>query len=423
MTTLNYRKFNNYNLEDDYDNIVQFKSNNKIPDDLSDAQTKRFIRKYKPFHAKDDRLYYKTFEVIRKQNIDSTLQPIYDDITKGFGHGITHFYYIVANKYLNITRKDVTIFLKKQTNYQLTFQPKKRTQQVKKYNKEGEAYALDLIDIHRYEKSNNKYQYILTMIDVYSQKVWLRALKHKTAEDINKVLTPIFNEHTPKYILMDNGTEFKGINTDMFKDLGIKRIFTPSHTPQPNIEQLNGQVRKMLSKLFVMNKNLHWFSYLKDIELNMNNFFGLKRNVNKREKKAEARKEMPAEIVKPKYASNDIVRISQKAFEPSVREQNKKGLQKYQHVKYSVNLFKIYKIYKPYKSNAFPYYTLKNTWENEIIYNNDTPMRFKEEDLLLVPNNTIGDEMTQKQNDILNGIKGYEFEEPVIEKRITRSKK
>ena len=40
------------------------------------------------------------------------MTDIYKDDTLGLGLGITQFYYQVCRKYLNITRKDATLFLK-----------------------------------------------------------------------------------------------------------------------------------------------------------------------------------------------------------------------------------------------------------------------------------------------------------------------
>ena len=404
--SLNFRRLNNYNLEADYDNIVKFLSTGKIPDSFSDSQKTVFTRKYQNLEIKQNKLFYGTVQVVKKDDIEKVLLPLYNDPAEGFGHGITQFYNIVANKYLNITRKDVTKFLKGQTNYQLTFKPRKRKQSVKKYDKAHEAYALDLIDIHRYSTVNKNYNFILTMIDVFSQHVWLRKLKNKNAETIHDALRPIFATSKPRIILMDNGTEFKGINTDMFKEFGIKTAFTMSHSPQANIEQANGRIRSMLSKLFVKNRNTIWISHLSDVEKNINNYNALPKNVKKREKKVQKRKDAPQEEMKPLYKEGDIVRISQHAVDPDVRKEIKAGQQKYIHVKYTVALFEIIKVHKSYKANSLAYYSLRNYDENDdsAIKNakNNATRRFKENDLLLLAE-VNGEDMTEAQSKKLNG--------------------
>ena len=420
MSIPNLRKLNNYDFDGDFEKIVKFKKTGKVPENLSEIQAQRFIDKYEPFSLIKGELVYSGLQVIKKINMMHVLQLLYDDFTKGLFHGINQFYDIVTSKYLNITKKEVEDFLKQQINYQLTFRPKVRTIQVKKFNKPHEAYAMDLIDIHRYSTLNKNYSFILTMIDVFNSNVWLRPLKSKNADDIYKVLKPIFDKQKPKVLFMDNGGEFKGVNSDLFKELNIKVSYTPSHTPQPNIENLNGQLRNMLSKLFVHLKKPVWINHLQDIEENINNFNNLPKIVEKRNKTVEKRKLQPQSVVKPLYQVGDVVRINQTVFEPQVREQIKQGKQKYIHVKYSIHLFTIAKIYKPRKINSLPYYSV--IFDDDILTNdhNNNYRRFKEKDLLLVKN-VIGDNLTQQQNDRLNGLHYEEPQKPT--KRVTRSKK
>jgi len=416
----NLRQINNYDLEGDYDKIILLKKSQQLPKAMTFKEEKEFIERYELFYLIKGEVYYKNLKVILKKNIEKVLTKLYEDKKIGFGHGITQFYEIVTNRYLNITRKETTAFLKKQTNYQLTFKAKARIQPVKKYDEKHIAYALDLIDIHRYSTVNKNNKFILTLIDVYSSQIWLRPLKNKEAEDVNSVLEKIFKIQKPKYLLMDNGNEFMGINKKMFKDMNIKVIHTPSHTPQPNIEQLNSQIRKFISKLFVENKNFVWVDYLLDIEKNINHYQNLPRNILKREKSAEKRNETKQILVKPKFKINDVVRILQSVSEPHIREENKKGNQKYMHVKYSVDLFIVVNTYKPYKANSITYYTLKYKSDNEIVKENNKVVRFKEKDILLVPEGSKGEVITHAENNKLNGIRGYtNIPQPV--KRITRS--
>ena len=92
----NFRKINNFGLEKDYNNIINYKQNKQLPDNLSNSQKTRFIKKYKNFKIKDDnKLFYDDLEVIKKADIDETLKPIYNNISEGFGHGIKQFYEIL----------------------------------------------------------------------------------------------------------------------------------------------------------------------------------------------------------------------------------------------------------------------------------------------------------------------------------------
>ena len=57
-----------------------------------------------------------SLEVLYPDEKESILRNLYTDPTLGQGIGIRQFYSLVSGKYLNITRKEVTEFLRKQGN-------------------------------------------------------------------------------------------------------------------------------------------------------------------------------------------------------------------------------------------------------------------------------------------------------------------
>ena len=413
MNEINLRKLNNLNLENNFNHIINYKINGTFPDSLKDNEDiDRFITKFDKFRVDNNRLFYGNLEVIKKNNIDNVLQGIYNDNKVGLGHGITQFYLIVTDKFLNITRKEVERFLKRQPDYQLTSKPPPKRVKTQRYFKENVAWALDLIDISRYSTHNKNFRYILSMVDLFSKKVYLRAIKRKTAESVNAVLRPIFEVENPKLIISDNGGEFAGINLDLMHEFNIKSLTTPSHTPQSNIENVNGQVRKFLSKLLVKYMDdagrplFKWIDVLEDIEDNINNYNGLQRNVLKRQKKADKLKGKKSKPVKNKFKIGDKVRVTQQAFESHVRKEYKAGLMKYIHIKYSIIVLTVHKIHKPNnKHNVLPYYILKKE-DNTIVenLNNEHARRFKENELLLVPNEGDINHDKYDNNLRINGI-------------------
>ena len=60
---------------------------------------------------------------------------------------------------------------------------------------------------------------------------------------------------------------------------------TPSYTPQVDIENLNGQIRRMLMHLFVRQQNQHWTNAVGVIEGNLNNYNVIKQKTAKQEPK------------------------------------------------------------------------------------------------------------------------------------------
>lgn len=64
--------------------------------------------------------------------------------------------------------------------------------------------------------NGKEYQYILTVLDVFSRFVWLRPLPGKSSDVIAKELKKIYVEHgTPRVLQCDQGTQLKGVVTSL----------------------------------------------------------------------------------------------------------------------------------------------------------------------------------------------------------------
>ena len=83
------------------------------------------------------------------------MTEIYKDDTLGLGLGITQFYYQVCRKYLNITRKDATLFLKKQGDYQIALVRSHKVNTPITAKTSNERWGMDNVDMTRYKE--NKY--------------------------------------------------------------------------------------------------------------------------------------------------------------------------------------------------------------------------------------------------------------------------
>ena len=121
-----FNYLNNYQFKD-IDEIKYYIKNKSINPEfektLSEYQRRRFKTKYKNFQLIDNKIYYvdnlHKLEVVEKDNIEDVLEDLYSDF-KTFGLGIDSFYSNVRQKYLNITRDEVSEFIKGKTTYQLT---------------------------------------------------------------------------------------------------------------------------------------------------------------------------------------------------------------------------------------------------------------------------------------------------------------
>ena len=74
------------------------------------------------------------------------------------------------------------------------------------------------------EYDGQKYEYILSIIDVFSRYLICRPLQNKSSLSVSRALKKIFLEFgTPKVIQCDNGTEFKGHFDSLMKKIGVKK--------------------------------------------------------------------------------------------------------------------------------------------------------------------------------------------------------
>lgn len=98
------------------------------------------------------------------------------------------------------------------------------------------------------------FSYILSVIDTFSKKVWLRALTHSKSIQVAEALKDILSGEKgnwPKTIRSDNGEEFQLEVADMFSKAPynvIKRTFTKPYHPNENaiVERSNRNVRDLI---------------------------------------------------------------------------------------------------------------------------------------------------------------------------------
>ena len=343
-----------------------------------------FHNKYKEFELDEEYyLIYMDHKVIPNTSINRVLKEEYYSDEQSF-RGQTLFYKLIRSKYLNISRDDVIRFLRDQQLYQVTRSKQPIKVQTKRYNHENSAWFMDLIDMTHYPTMPNRgYKYIMTVLDAFTRKSYIIGIKNKTPENVTVGMQTILkDDFKPKIIISDQGNEFKGIFDVFLRRYNVKHITTASYTPQPDIENLNKQVRSLLSHLFVKYDNTIWYNKLDVIQNNINNYNALR----------EPLRANNNNIKYKIYAIGDMVRISMDVFNSNVRKLYKAGLQKHVHIKYSVEKLKIEKVIKSNFAHGLPMYYL--SLNGHIIINNDRvkPYHFKHNDLQKIErsvNNTI----------------------------------
>jgi len=114
----------------------------------------------------------------------------------------------------------------------------------------GEIFAIDLIDITKFQKTNNNSNFLLTCIDVFSKIAFVEAIKNKSAKSICDAFRKIL-KRVPfqiKKIHSDQGREF--FNSDFQKLLSENQItlyYTQSDKKSAVVERFN---RTLMDKIY-----------------------------------------------------------------------------------------------------------------------------------------------------------------------------
>jgi transposase InsO family protein len=94
----------------------------------------------------------------------------------------------------------------------------------------NELWQADLNDMRGLSAHNDGYNYLLTVIDVFSKRLFVEPLKRKSGEEVAAAFERIFNSlHTvpPRCLQTDKGTEFIGAKVNrVFRDYHVKYVTT-----------------------------------------------------------------------------------------------------------------------------------------------------------------------------------------------------
>jgi transposase InsO family protein len=89
---------------------------------------------------------------------------------------------------------------------------------------------MDLADLSTLPKYNDKYKYLLNIIDVFSRYAWSVPLKDKTGASVTTALKYLFKHRKPLTLQPDKATEFLNSAVQRFLKLQGVRFHT-THNP------------------------------------------------------------------------------------------------------------------------------------------------------------------------------------------------
>lgn len=282
-----------------------------------------------------------------------------------------------------ISRRQVMDWLKKQNLNQL-FAPTMKTKDIQGtvLKRPYVQIGIDLADMQNYEYKG--YNYILVAIDLFSKKVWARAIKGKTKGTVARAMREIFKEigHPVVSIRSDNGSEFISKTfKNLLKQKHVKQVLGLAGKPQSNgqVENMNRTIKQLIKKNITLMDDQNWVKVLPQIIRNINNVPNAttKKTPNdisflRNEDKIREIKENIEKAVRPQneaIGNNQVIHsVGDKVRIKLIRKNNYKL-----HNTWSRDVFQIYRVFKPRKPYSKPYYYVKDD-KNEYrdrLYNND----------------------------------------------------
>lgn len=200
-----------------------------------------------------------------KKNKRSLERSYYAAEQSGSLGGVTGLKYALQRKKKKFKNATINKWLQSQDTYTLhkpVFRKFKRRSTI--VSGLNDQFQADLIDIKKIKKHNSNFQYILTVIDVFSKFGWARALKSKEGTEVAKNLKDIFEERKCRAIQTDKGREFYNSNVkQLLKGKGITHFSTENDDIKAAcVERFNRTIQSKLHRWFTKSKSLQWVKVL-----------------------------------------------------------------------------------------------------------------------------------------------------------------
>ena len=136
-------------------------------------------------------------------------------------------------------------------------------------------FQADLCDMQALVEHNDGYNYLLTVIDIFSKKAYVRALKRKTATEVVKAFESVFREsETPKKLQTDAGKEFFNKKFKvLLENHDIEHFATPSEVKASVIEWFNRTLKTRMWRYFTANNTRRYLDVLQDLVRSYNHSY------------------------------------------------------------------------------------------------------------------------------------------------------
>lgn len=123
-----------------------------------------------------------------------------------------------------------------------------------------EQWAADLVEVQTLSRYKKGTRYLLTVIDIFSKYAWVRPLKKKTGDEVQKAFLSIFKAgRKPLRLQTDDGKEFYNKTVQSFlKKNGIVHFSTQGDTKASAAERFNRTLKERLYCFFTAKNTLNY---------------------------------------------------------------------------------------------------------------------------------------------------------------------
>ena len=163
--------------------------------------------------------------------------------------------------------KRVEVWLRGQRSYTLHRPARKAGYKTRPYRTGGvdQQWQSNLVDMQVEAKYNNGYQYILTVIDIFSRYAWARPIKTKSPQHVKIGFDDIFSasNRKPLKLQTDQGLEFES-NTmrEYFNNLPIHQFSVKSQFKAAIVERFNRTLKTKMWNYFTYANTRKWLDVL-----------------------------------------------------------------------------------------------------------------------------------------------------------------
>uniref|UniRef100_A0A8C6PF69 Integrase catalytic domain-containing protein n=1 Tax=Nothobranchius furzeri TaxID=105023 RepID=A0A8C6PF69_NOTFU len=128
-------------------------------------------------------------------------------------------------------------------------------------------FQADLCDMQALSKSNDGFNYLLTVIDVFSKKAYVRALKNKSGKDVTEAFASVLKDSgVPKKLQTDSGKEFFNKKFEaLMKKHGIVHFATASSVKANVVERFNRTLKGRMWRYFTAKNTHRYIDVIQDL--------------------------------------------------------------------------------------------------------------------------------------------------------------